>query len=82
MSDWDETLEKIKEIVKKGNVDKIVVKRDGEVILNVPVNVGIVGGIVGLSAAPLVTIVAAVTAYGMNCTFEIVKKDGSSETVE
>ena len=44
-------IEKLKELVKKGNVSKIVVRRKGEVLLNVPVNVGVVGAVVGLAAA-------------------------------
>ena len=40
-------IEKIKAIVKKGNVSKIVVKNsDGIEILNVPVNVGIIGAVI------------------------------------
>ena len=33
---------RLKEIVKKGNVSKIQVKKDGELVLNVPVNAGLV----------------------------------------
>lgn len=36
----------IKELVKKGNVAKIQVKKDGELVLNVPVNAGIVGVVI------------------------------------
>ena len=40
-------MEKIKELVKKGNVSRILVCKDGKELVNVPVNVGIVGGVVG-----------------------------------
>lgn len=75
----DDVLEKIKAAVKEGNVNKIRVKRDGKVLLTVPVNAGIAGGLVGLAVAPWWGILAAAAAaYGFNCKFEIVKDDGSS----
>ena len=75
----DDVLEKIKAAVKEGNVNKIRVKRDGKVLLTVPVNAGIAGGLVGLAVAPWWGVLAAAAAaYGFNCKFEIVKEDGSS----
>jgi len=75
----DDVLEKIKAAVKEGNVNKIRVKRDGKVLLTVPVNAGIAGGLVGLAVAPWWGILAAAAAaYGLNCKFEIIKDDGSS----
>lgn len=69
----DETVEKVKELVKKGNVTKISVKRDGDTIINIPVNVGIVGTIV----APWGILAAAVAAFGFKCKIEVTKDDGS-----
>ncbi len=72
-------LEKIKAVVKEGNVNKIRVKRDEKVLLSVPVNVGIVGGLVGLAAAPWWGILAAAAAaYGLDVKFEILKNDGTT----
>ena len=51
----------------------MVKNRNGEVILNVPVNVGIVGAIF----APIPIIVSAVAAFGFKCVIEIVKIDGT-----
>lgn len=69
----DETVAKIKELVKKGNVTKISVKRDGDTIVNIPVNVGIVGTLV----APWGIIAAAIAAFGFKCKIEVTKDDGS-----
>ena len=49
--DVSNTIEKLKELVQKGNVSRIVVKRNGDSILNIPVNVGVIGAAVGLAAA-------------------------------
>ena len=41
-------VEKVKELVQRGNVSRIVVRKGERVLLNIPVNVGIVGGIVAV----------------------------------
>ena len=59
----EEIVEKLKELVRKGNVTK-----------NFPLNVGIVAGV----AAPLWALVlAALTTFGMDCHIDVVKDDGS-----
>lgn len=64
---------KLKELVKKGNVAKIQVKREDETILNVPLN----AGILGIAIAPLASVVAVVAAFGFKCVIEVVKTDGT-----
>ena len=63
----------LKNLVRKGNVAKIQVKRDDDMILNVPVN----AGIVGICIAPLASVVAIVAAFGFKCKIEVVKTDGT-----
>lgn len=65
--------ESIKELINKGNVSKVQVKKDGELILNVPVN----AGIVGVMIAPLASVVGVVAAFGFKCTIEVIKTDGT-----
>ena len=72
----NEIVEKVKELVKKGNVTKIVIKKNDNVLVNIPLNVGIVGGIIGVAAAPWAIIAAAVATAGFACKVEIVKDDG------
>ena len=66
-------VEKLKELVKKGNVAKIVVKKDDEIVLNLPVNIGIVGTVI----APWAAVLGVITAFGTKCVIEVVKEDGS-----
>jgi len=68
-----DVLERLKAVVKKGNVSKIVIKKDDEVILNLPVNFGIIAGIM----APWVTIAGVIAAFGTKCVIEVIKDDGS-----
>ena len=74
--DLQNVIDKIKELVKKGNVSRIVVCRNGQQILNIPVSVGAVGAVVGLAAAKWVTLAAVLATIGLGCTVEVIKSDG------
>ena len=76
-----EIVEKIKELVKKGNVSRIRVLKDEKVILNIPVTVGAAGAVVGLAAAPWALILAALAAIGFKCRVEVEKEDGTVTTI-
>ncbi len=67
---------KLKELVKKGNVSRIVISKDDKELVNIPVNVGIVGGVVGLAAAKWVVIAAVLATVGFGCTVQVIKEDG------
>ncbi len=76
-----ETVDKIKAKVKEGNVDKVQISKDGEIVLSLPVNLGIIGGIVGLAAAPWAFIAATIATLGFGCRIEIIKKDGTTDEI-
>ncbi len=63
----------MKEIVKKGNISKILVTRDGDTLVNIPLTVGVLGTVV----APWGMIAGIVAAFGFKCKIEFVKEDGS-----
>ena len=65
-------LDKLKELVKKGNVSKIVISKEGEQILNLPVNVGIVGTVL----APWAAVIGVIAAFGTRCVIEVVTDSG------
>ncbi len=67
-----DVLEKLKEFVKKGNVSKIIFKKDDETILNIPVN----AGVIGFALAPWAAIAGTAAALVSKCRIEIVKDDG------
>jgi len=66
-------IEKIKEYISKGNVSRIVVKRDDETVLNIPLTAGVVGTVL----APWLTVIGSIVALGMKCEIQLVKVDGS-----
>ena len=78
-------VERIKAAVQKGNVNRIRVMRGGEELVNIPVNAGIAGGVLGVLAGPWVLISAAVAGavakFGFDCRFELVKEDGTIDEI-
>lgn len=80
--DIKKAIDKLKAKVEEGNVDRVQIKKGDEVVFSVPVNVGIVGGLLGLTAAPWALIAGAVAAFGLGCRLEVVKKDGTTDEVK
>ncbi len=80
--DIKEAMDKLKKMVEDGNVSRIQIKKGDETVLSVPVNIGLVGGLVGLAAAPWALIAGTVAAFGLGCRIEVVKKDGTTDEVK
>lgn len=69
-------VEQIKALVKKGNVTKIVIKKDDEVIVNLPLNIGLLGTTIGFATAPWALIIAALVTVGTDCRIELQTAEG------
>ncbi len=60
--------------MNKGNVSKIVVKnKEGETVLNLPVNAGIVATVI----APWGMLAGVIASFGFKCDVEVIKTDGT-----
>lgn len=68
----DDILNKLREVIKKGNVSKIVFKKNEEVLLNIPVTASVVGVLLAPTAASVGIIAALIT----KCKVELIKNDG------
>ena len=68
-----EIVDKVKEVVARGNASKIVIRKDDEKVLDLPVNVGIIGAVI----APWGIILGVAAAFGFNCKIQVVKTDGT-----
>jgi uncharacterized membrane protein YheB (UPF0754 family) len=66
-----ELVEKVKELVHKGNVSRVIVRQEEKVLIEIPVTAGVVGALL----APQLAIVGAVAALVGRCTVEIEKND-------
>ncbi len=74
-------MDKIKELVAKGNVSRVIVRKGEKTILDIPVTVGVVGAVVGITAAKWAMLAAALATVGFGCTVEIVKDSGETVNV-
>lgn len=68
----NEIIEKLKTLIQKGNVSRIVLKKEGETLLNVPVTAGAIGVIL----APIVSLLGVSAAIATKTTIEIIKNNG------
>lgn len=62
-----ELVEKVKEIVRKGNVTKIKVKHGEKILVEVPITAGVVGAVL----APELAVIGTVAALVSRCTVEV-----------
>ena len=75
-TDTRDIVNRIKELVKKGNIARILVKKGSNVLVNLPLNAGIIGGLIGVAAAPWAMLAAAIATAGFDCEVELVREDG------
>jgi len=67
----EQLVEKVKELLREGNVTRIVVKDErGSLLLDLPITVGVVG----IVLAPLLAAVGAIAAIATNCTLTIERR--------
>lgn len=77
-SSLDSFLAYVKELVKKGNLLRVIVKKNNEVLLNIPVGVGVVGAVFATYFSAAALAVALMTGHSV--TLE--KKDGEIINVQ
>ncbi len=76
----DEFLDWIKDLVKKGNINRIRIKKGDKTVVDIPVNAGIAATLTALIWPPLIAI-GILTAVVTKVTIEIIKDDGTIEIV-
>ncbi len=68
----EDLLSKVKQIINEGNVSRIIIKdTKGDVFLEIPVTIGIIGAVF----APVLAAVGALAALVANFTIEVVRRD-------
>lgn len=64
-------IDRVKELIHEGNVRRIIIKNDeGDVIVELPVTVGVIGVVF----APALAAVGAIAALLSSCTIEIIRE--------
>lgn len=76
----NDVLNTVKDIIKKGNVNRIKIKKDNKVLVDIPVSAGIAVGALTL-LSPAILAIGAVTAIASKISIEIERPDGSIEII-
>ena len=78
--DWEEIhirgeqlAERVKDLIHEGNVRRIIVKHEGQTVVELPVTVGVVGAVL----APMLAAAGAIGAIVTQCTIEVVPREPS-----
>ncbi len=68
----DKIVEKIKELIKEGNVRRIIIQNEREeTVLEIPLTVAVIGTVI----APILAAVGALAALMTNCTIIVERKE-------
>lgn len=76
----DEFKNWVKDLIKKGNISRVKIKKDEKVIVDVPVNAGIAVAVIAV-IMPALLAFGVIAAVATKITIEITKTDGSVEVV-
>ena len=72
----EELLAKVKELIKEGNVRRIIIKnKDGKSLVELPLTVGLVGTVL----APALAAVGAIAALVTECTIVVERDDDGKD---
>lgn len=67
----DELIAKVKQLIKEGNVRRIIIKgKDGKALMELPLTIGVVG----IVLAPVLAAVGAVAALVTECSIVVVRE--------
>lgn len=67
-----ELLKKFKQLIKEGNIRRIIIKnKTGKVLIEIPLTVGVIG----TALAPSVAAVGAIAAIVSECTIAVIREE-------
>jgi hypothetical protein len=70
-------VDKVKELIHEGNVRRIIIKNEeGRTLIEIPLTVGVVGGVLSAALFPVVAAVGVIGATVAHLTLVIEKKEG------
>ena len=68
----EEVVKKVKQLIKEGNIRRIIIKNeDGKALVEFPLTIGVVGA----ALLPALAAIGAVAALLTNCTLAVEKED-------
>ena len=70
-AEGEAAVEKLKALVREGNVRRVVIRHEGRTIAEFPLTAGVVGAVL----APVVAAIAAVVALLKDCTIHVEREE-------
>ena len=72
----DNVVAKVKELIEQGNLRRIIVKnKEGQILLEIPLMIGVLGGLVGVAYVPFLAALGAIGALVAQLTIVVEKKE-------
>lgn len=68
------------DLIQKGNISRVKIKKDNKILVDIPVNAGIAATVIAIIIPPILAFVV-IAAVATKITIEITKEDGSVEVV-
>jgi len=70
-----QVIDKVKQVIREGNVRRIVIKQGGRSVAEFPLTVGVVGAVF----APVLAAVGAIAALSTDCSIDIERTEKTEE---
>ena len=77
-----QVIEKVKQLIREGNIRKVRLLHEGRTILEIPLSIGAPAAAITILAAPLLAAVGAFAALVTECTIEVEKIEKPEATEE
>ena len=74
-AEGENAVRKIKELIREGNVRRVIVEHEGKVVAEFPLTAGVVGAV----AAPVVAAIGALVAVLQDCTIHVERRDNDKD---
>lgn len=72
----DDLVAKVKQLIDEGNIRRIIIKNEeGRILVELPLTVGVVGGVIGAALFPVIAAVGAIGALVAHLTIIIERTD-------
>ncbi len=72
-------LEKIKQLIHKGNIRRVRLLHDGRTVLEIPLSIGAPAAAIAILAVPVLAALGAFAALVTECTIEVEKVEKTTE---
>jgi pyruvate/2-oxoglutarate dehydrogenase complex dihydrolipoamide dehydrogenase (E3) component len=72
----DEVVAKVKELIEEGNVRRLIIRtEEGRTLLEIPLTIGVVGGVIGVALAPVLAAIGALAALVTRLSIVVERAD-------